>query len=448
MPGMMAGGNDSDNSYERELSDIMEYLDSGKRGIHPPFSACTSQISTTSGISSQLSAQPRQSDVETTREYALSNNGDAENAAIVELESSCILVTEEGAFMRGFQSWFDSWGDFFSAVDAHCGSTYQLLPRRSSYRSDTRNKKLTSKGVLENDPRIILVDSFDKYSYTLMCTHGIKKRATQKGKRQRRIIRYLGCTAQVNGVVTRNADNEWKVHATWHGSHNHLRSERLYQYYAENRRIKDPQVLRQIADMKSAGADAKGILDYLRRNTAQVFAAYLSDTRKGDPATLQHLEELAQLFNVSEWETQKNLFQVGERSNAWFVLLRGTVELLTIPTEATLASYSPKSEQAEPTRFQDSFNTLNNHKNQPSTQRELVGRVRPGCIFGDMDFMLEQPRVMDATSTAADTLTCSFTRKEMVELRDNHPELALLLHEILLRASYMTLAEKLHSLAI
>ncbi|ETI40567.1 hypothetical protein F443_14105, partial [Phytophthora nicotianae P1569] len=28
MPGMMAGGNDSDNSYERELSDIMEYLDS------------------------------------------------------------------------------------------------------------------------------------------------------------------------------------------------------------------------------------------------------------------------------------------------------------------------------------------------------------------------------------------------------------------------------------
>ncbi|KAF1794901.1 Cyclic nucleotide-binding-like [Phytophthora cactorum] len=76
------------------------------------------------------------------------------------------------------------------------------------------------------------------------------------------------------------------------------------------------------------------------------------------------------------------------------------------------------------------------------------GRVRPGCIFGDMDFMLEQPRVLDATSTATDTLTASFTRKKMVELRQGHPELALLLHEILLRASYMTLAEKLHSLAI
>ncbi|ETK73327.1 hypothetical protein F441_20172 [Phytophthora nicotianae CJ01A1] len=213
----------------------------------------------------------------------------------------------------------------------------------------------------------------------------------------------------------------------------------------------EQQLILSAAKWRSIRSGQHLILSSLKSSAlplAQVFAAYLSDTRKGDPATLQHLEELAQLFNVSEWETQKNLFQVGERSNAWFVLLRGTVELLTIPTEATLASYSPKSEQAEPTRFQDSFNTLNNHKNQPSTQRELVGRVRPGCIFGDMDFMLEQPRVMDATSTAADTLTCSFTRKEMVELRDNHPELALLLHEILLRASYMTLAEKLHSLAI
>ncbi|KAG3095240.1 hypothetical protein PI125_g16313 [Phytophthora idaei] len=168
----------------------------------------------------------------------------------------------------------------------------------------------------------------------------------------------------------------------------------------------------------------------------QVFAAYLSGTRKGDPATLQHLEELAQLFTVAEWEAQRKLFLVGERSNAWFVLLRGTVELLTVPTETTLPSYSPKSELAEPIRLQH------------STQRELVGHVRPGCIFGDMDFMLEQPRVLDATSTATDTLTASFTRKKMVELRQGHPELALLLHEILLRASYMTLAEKLHSLAI
>ncbi|KAG1689057.1 hypothetical protein DVH05_002825 [Phytophthora capsici] len=49
---------------------------------------------------------------------------------------------------------------------------------------------------------------------------------------------------------------------------------------------------------------------------AQVFAAYLSDTRRCDPAVPQHLEELAQWFTMSEWEPQKNLFLIGENSGA------------------------------------------------------------------------------------------------------------------------------------
>ncbi|KAG7383245.1 hypothetical protein PHYPSEUDO_003925 [Phytophthora pseudosyringae] len=181
---------------------------------------------------------------------------------------------------------------------------------------------------------------------------------------------------------------------------------------------------------------------------SQVFAAYLSDSRNDDPSILQHLEELAQRFTVSAWGAQKNLFLIGENSNVWYVLLRGTVEMMTIPTEATLRSDSPKSEHAEPVRLQASPNASRKDETQQTPQRELVGRVRPGCIFGDMDFMLEQPRVLDAASTAANTLTASLTREEMGELREIRPELALLLHEILLRASYMTLAEKLHSLAI
>ncbi|KAL3659284.1 hypothetical protein V7S43_015861 [Phytophthora oleae] len=181
---------------------------------------------------------------------------------------------------------------------------------------------------------------------------------------------------------------------------------------------------------------------------AQVFAAYLSDTWKGDPAVLQNLEELAQRFTTSEWEPQKNMFLIGENSSAWYVLLRGTVELMTIATEATLLSDSPKFEHPEPIRLHATPDNSSKSESQPNSQRELVGRIRPGCIFGDMDFMLEQPRVMEATSTAANTLTASFSRKEMSKLRESRPELALLLHEILLRASYMTLAEKLHSLAI
>ncbi|KAJ8575874.1 hypothetical protein ON010_g3337 [Phytophthora cinnamomi] len=180
---------------------------------------------------------------------------------------------------------------------------------------------------------------------------------------------------------------------------------------------------------------------------SQVFAAYLTDAHKDDPVSLQHLEELAQMFNMREWTEGGQLFCVGQSSDAWFVLLRGTVELMTIQTESTLSSDSPKSEHAQPEEVR-APNTSVANDNQQSTMMELVGRVRPGCIFGDMDFMLMQPRVLDATSTAPDTVAASFTRKQMIELRKSRPELALLLHDVLLRASYMTLAEKLHSLAI
>ncbi|RMX63647.1 hypothetical protein KXD40_008789 [Peronospora effusa] len=176
----------------------------------------------------------------------------------------------------------------------------------------------------------------------------------------------------------------------------------------------------------------------------QVLAAYLSNTRKDDPAVLNYLGELSQRFAVSKWEAQSHLFRVGESANVWYVLLRGTVELMAIPTESALLSDSPKSEYAGPIQLQGSSAMLDEN----ITQREIVGRVRPGCIFGDMDFLLEQPRVLDAISTASDTLTASFTGKDMAEFRKSRPELALLLHEILLRASYMTLAEKIHSLAI
>ncbi|GMF65178.1 unnamed protein product [Phytophthora lilii] len=180
----------------------------------------------------------------------------------------------------------------------------------------------------------------------------------------------------------------------------------------------------------------------------QVFAAYLLDSRKDDPTTRNHLEELTQMFSLKEWNADTHIFRIGERSDSWYVLLRGTIELMTMATETTLLSDSPKSEHTEPIQLLESSDAVFMNEDQQSPQLELVGRVRPGCIFGDMDFMLEQPRVLDAASTASDCLTASFTRQEMAELCRTRPELALLLHEILLRASYMTLAEKLHSIAI
>ncbi|KAE9271496.1 hypothetical protein PF008_g30338, partial [Phytophthora fragariae] len=111
--------------------------------------------------------------------------------------------------------------------------------------------------------------TFPYYSLTLLCTHGIDHPKKGKGKRQRRIIRYLACGAKVNASSRRSHDGEWKVHVSWENSHNHLRSEELFRYYAENRRITDPAVLVQAGKMKKAGASAKGILQHLREETGK-----------------------------------------------------------------------------------------------------------------------------------------------------------------------------------
>ncbi|KAE9172057.1 hypothetical protein PF004_g27380 [Phytophthora fragariae] len=192
-----------------------------------------------------------------------------EDTAIATLESSRGRVVEEdGAFMKGFDQVHDSWEDFFSALKKHCDETWQLLPKRTSYTADLRNKKMKERGVPDGDPRL-LPSTFPYYSLTLLCTHGIDHPKKGKGKRQRRIIRYLACGAKVNASSRRSHDGEWKVHVSWENSHNHLRSEELFRYYAENRRITDPAVLVQAGKMKKAGASAKGILQHLREETGK-----------------------------------------------------------------------------------------------------------------------------------------------------------------------------------
>ncbi|KAE9051288.1 hypothetical protein PR001_g1608 [Phytophthora rubi] len=127
---------------------------------------------------------------------------------------------------------------------------------------------MKERGLSDGDPRL-LPSTFPYYSLTLLCTHGIDHPKKGKGKRQRRIIRYLACGAKVNALSRRSHDGEWKVHVSWENSHNHLRSEELFRYYAENRRITDPAVLDQAGKMKKAGASAKGILQHLREETGK-----------------------------------------------------------------------------------------------------------------------------------------------------------------------------------
>ncbi|KAE9272456.1 hypothetical protein PF001_g27933 [Phytophthora fragariae] len=199
-----------------------------------------------------------------------------EDTAIATLESSRGRVVEEdGAFMKGFDQVHDSWEDFFSALKKHCDETWQLLPKRTSYTADLRNKKMKERGVPDGDPRL-LPSTFPYYSLTLLCTHGIDHPKKGKGKRQRRIIRYLACGAKVNASSRRSHDGEWKVHVSWENSHNHLRSEELFRYYAENRRITDPAVLGQYVYHSLVESEMADNLSFCLKEFKELNAAWVN----------------------------------------------------------------------------------------------------------------------------------------------------------------------------
>nr|KAE8929794.1 hypothetical protein PF009_g20103 [Phytophthora fragariae] len=109
-----------------------------------------------------------------------------EDTAIATLESSRgRFVEEDGAFMKGFDQVHDSWEGFFLALKKHCDGTWQLLPKRTSYSADLRNKKMKERGVPDGDPRL-LPSTFPYYSLTLMCFHGIDH--PKKGKDARQLL--------------------------------------------------------------------------------------------------------------------------------------------------------------------------------------------------------------------------------------------------------------------
>ncbi|KAE8968249.1 hypothetical protein PR001_g27853 [Phytophthora rubi] len=170
--------------------------------------------------------------------------------------------------MEGFDRRFDDWNAFFAALTTHSEATFQMMSKRTSYSAALRNKKLQERGIVETDPRL-LPATFHYYSLTMMCTHGIKHPRKGKGKRQRKIIRFLDCEAKVKVLSKRDVKGVWKVYVSWSGSHNHLRSAELYRYYSENRRITDPDVLLVVQKMDKAGSSAKGILQHLREETGK-----------------------------------------------------------------------------------------------------------------------------------------------------------------------------------
>lgn len=186
----------------------------------------------------------------------------------------------------------------------------------------------------------------------------------------------------------------------------------------------------------------------------QIFLAYLTDARKQIVAPSHALEDLEEYFYIRAWQEDERIFDIDDDSDTWYVLLRGQVTLFTLGQETALESPSGRFRSLTSSTVLTSIISSGSSATKQGLpintepKRELVGRVRAGCIFGDLDYVLDQRRVIDATSTAADTVVAAITRTQMQTLAHTRLELAFVLQEILLRASYMTLAEKLHSIVV
>lgn len=185
----------------------------------------------------------------------------------------------------------------------------------------------------------------------------------------------------------------------------------------------------------------------------QIFLAYLDEKRR-TVSQSNAMDELEGYFHIREWREDDRVFDVDEPSDAWYVLLRGQVTLCTqsqAPAEgSTLSSIRNCSRMSLSTVVSSITSSSRSNNSLPHQQhsRELVGRVRAGCIFGDLDYVLSQLHVLEATSSASDTVVASISREQMTEMAATRLDLAFLVQEVLLRASCMTMAEKLHLIVV
>ncbi|KAE8958288.1 hypothetical protein PR001_g31105, partial [Phytophthora rubi] len=197
-------------------------------------------------------------------------------------------------FIDGFGTTFDSWADFHEAFEKFQRGTFQQFSKRTSTSVILRNKQIkdqagTAKRTKKNTRKEmkLLPETWIQYSKTWKCTHGQKYKSRGKGKRKHKLVRGIECSAKVNARVTPNSAGVWVIKVSASGNHNHDLSEHLWESYAENRTVKDSQLANDVAVLHKAGANAKGILQYLRE-------------RKGKKTILRDVHNMLQRMKTKE----------------------------------------------------------------------------------------------------------------------------------------------------
>ncbi|KAF1334354.1 hypothetical protein FI667_g2252, partial [Globisporangium splendens] len=176
-----------------------------------------------------------------------------------------------------------SWEEFEQRLKEYAQATYQMYVIRTTTSVKRRNLRITEnasatsvapvalgsavniggevereasasrespadvpQALFSDSDQVLIPESYQWYSKTLMCTHGWKDRNRGSGKRSLSIVRSTRCPAKMCVTLQHRGkgDDGWQVVLTRHvRTHNHQLSRELYLYYMENRRIYDPDLL-------------------------------------------------------------------------------------------------------------------------------------------------------------------------------------------------------------
>ncbi|POM79893.1 Hypothetical protein PHPALM_2336 [Phytophthora palmivora] len=179
----------------------------------------------------------------------------------------------------GFKTLFHSWEEFDEAFDEFQRVSFQQFSKRTSTSVATRNKQIVrtteerrADGKKSRKEVILIPEKWETYSKTLVCTHGQPYEPRGVGKRNHRKVRDTKCSARVNVCVTATARGRWVLRAKATGDHNHDLNRHLWESYAENRVVTDSRLKNDVVVMHKAGANAYGILQYLRERTGHKFS--------------------------------------------------------------------------------------------------------------------------------------------------------------------------------
>lgn len=158
-------------------------------------------------------------------------------------------------------------------------------------------------------------------------------------------------------------------------------------------------------------------VDRLQRkdDLIHIFSNILPSTSRKSFGSLLHY------FTLQQHQKGDTIFAFGEAPTSIFVIMNGEVTI----------------------------STQNNSDRALHQSTELLRRVYSGCIFGDLDYYLDQPRTIQAVvSSSSGAVIYSINRQDVERLQRTEPQVGILFQQAILKTSYLSTSDVLPSLVV